>query len=452
MEDPAACPYKFQKGEKVRSGSKAVASVSGPDIEGISIHIPDQSIFGLSQEYLRRSEEIDELEKERDSRKRGTKEWSQTQARLIQAMERLRSWMDGTLYSRAAKKYAREIEGEMKAAREASAQRFGLAKASIKAVDVPEEFTRVAKEVYGDAVVFRWQESQHARIAFREDLGVERIRALLELVENLIEGFRVLFVDPYIAEDFEDYIPEERFVEWFFGPEDIATFEPFCLKYYGARFPEGPSKEARMRLTGHNTRRAKVFIGMWRIGEQNDLEGIVAHQMGHHLVNVHYNQDRAADVADWLYEGVGNWLSLEYLGRNNVQCIDFQPAKYTKKAADNSEETGLFMGTADTYHRLALAKGPPIDQLALRQLSDFDDPAVAKSFSVFNYVAKTQGEKGQRWLRNCCVAAGARKSFISQWRKYSEELFQVTGVDVFKKINDDWSRFAEEQSGELRRK
>ncbi len=447
MNNPKVCPYKVQKGEKVRNGANAVVAINGPDIKGISIFIADQSLYGLSKEYGRRDDEIDDLKKERDACKKGTPEWTAKQTSLIQTMERMKSWLAETLYSRAAKKVAREIETEQKAAKEARSQRLANAKASIKDGQVPEDMVRVAKEAYGDAVTFHAQESQHCRMIYREEIGDERVKALLELAENVIEGFRVQFVDPYVAEDFKDFIPEDLFAEWYFGPDDVNQNEQFLKKYFGISF-EGPHRDRLLKAAGHPARRGKVNVHCWRVGEQGDLEGMITHNLGHDLVNIHYNQDRSNDVADWLYEGVGNWLSLEYLGRNSVSCFTFDTAKYAKKAKENSgDESGLLLGTADIYHRLALEQGPELDALAIRKLAEFEDPDVAKGFSVFNFIAKTQGEKGQRWLRACCNAANVPGSFIAQWRKRSEELFQVTGADVFKKINDDWRKFAQEQIG-----
>jgi hypothetical protein len=448
MDNPRACPYKLQKGEKVRSGGKSVVVINGPDIKGITVFIRDQSLFGLSKEYARRDDEIDELKKERDALKRGSIEWRAKQTALVQTMERMKSWLAETLYSRAAKKVAKEIDAEVKAAKDANAQRLVEAKASIKMVPAPEDLVKTAKEVYGDAAVFHCQESQHARMIYREEVGDDHVKSVMELVENVIEGFRVQFVDPYIKEDFKDYIPDGLFIEWYFGPDDIAQNEQFLKKYYGITFDPDPGRhEKQAKAGGHGSRRGKVYCDQWKVGEQHDLEGMVTHNLGHHLVNIHYNQDRANDVSDWLYEGVGNWLSLEYLGRNSVNCFSLDIAKYAKKAKDGNDESGLLMGTADIYHRLALEQGPALDALAIKKLVDFEDPDVAKSYSVFNFVAKTQGEKGQRWLRACCNAANVPGSFAAQWRKKSEELYETTGVDIFKKLNDEWAAFANEQIG-----
>jgi len=177
------------------------------------------------------------------------------------------------------------------------------------------------------------------------------------------------------------------------------------------------------------------------------MEGVVAHAMGHHLVNLHYNQDRRSEVGPWLNEGVANWLSLEYLGRNSVQCVSFDVGKYAKKRETETGESALRQGTADIYHRLALDEGASIDVLALKPLSEFADPDIAKSYSLYNFIAKTQGEKGQRWLRTACNAAAVPGQMIPQWRKKSEEIFEVSGLDIFKKVNDEWVAFAKELIG-----
>ena len=451
QDSPRTCPYRIDKGEKVKVGSKSSVSLKGDDIKGIGFFLADQSLYGLSKEYARREDEIDDLKKQRDASKRGTAEWKTKQTAIIQTMERLRSWLDQTMYAKAAKKVEKDIESEVRAAKDASAQRFELAKASIKLVPVPEDLVAAGKEIYGEAVVFHQMESLHCRIIYREEIGDEQVRGLLELAENLIEGFRVQFVDPYVADDFKDYIPDEMFTETYFGPDDVKQNFDFLKKYYGytiqGQTPE--ITEKRKNAAGHEIRRSRApnYVYMWR-AEQIDFEGAIAHNMGHALVNIHFNQHRANDVADWLYEGVGNWLSLEYLGRNSVQCINFDVGKYARKErGSETDETNLLTGTADIYHRLALEEGPTIDSLAIKRLADFGDPDVAKAFSVFNYVAKTQGEKGQRWLRACCNAAGVSSTFAAKWRKASEEIFEITGMDVFKKIADEWKAYAEEQIG-----
>jgi len=449
MDNPRACPYKVQKGEKVKAGGKATLSFPGADVKDIQFFIQDQSFYGLSKEYGRREDEADDLRKERDACKRGSAEWKTKQTALIQTLERLRSWLDETLYTRTAKKVAKEIEAEEKASKDAMAHRLEDAKASIKLVPISEDLTRVAKEIYGDGVVFHQQESLHCRIVYREEFGDERVKGLMELAENLIDGFRVQFVDPYVKDDYKDYMPETLFAEFCFAPDDPKQYEEFMKKYYGVTLePKTVEWLNAKKVSGTPFRRSKLYVRPSATSEKHDLEGDVAHGMGHMLANIHYNQDRPNDPGPWIFEGVANWISLEYLGRNSVQCVTFDVAKYARKArGDNADESGLLQGTADLYHRLAIEEGPPIDALAIKSLAEFQDPDVAKSFSIFNYLAKTQGEKGQRWLRASCNASSVPGQYIPLWRKKSEEIFGITGEDVFKKLNAEWQRFAEEAVG-----
>lgn len=450
MDNPRACPYKVVKGERVKSGSKATVAVNRDDIDKLATFLADQSFYGLTKEYGKRLDEADDLKKQRDGLKKGTPEWKAKQTALIQTLERLKSWLDSTIYGKASRKIKREIDSEMKLAKEANAQRLELAKQSVKLVPTPEDLTRATKETFGDAVVFKIGESQHIRIVYREEVGDDRVRQLLELGENLIEGFRVQFIDPYISEDYKDYLPDGMFVEYCFAPNEIGPYINFMAKYYGFEVGERSQQWLHdKKITGTPFRRgtAPSYIDAFVIGEGTDLEGSVAHQMGHHLVNIHYNQDRSSDIPDWLLEGVGNWISLEYLGRNSIQCVNFDVGKYARKRETETDESALRQGTADIYHRLALEEGPAIDVLSLRKLAEFTDPDVAKSFSLFNYVAKTQGEKGQRWLRHCCNTSAVPGGFIPQWRKKSEELYEITGEDIFRVLNDQWYDFAAELVG-----
>ena len=450
MDNPRACPYKVVKGEKVKTGGKSTVSFPGADVKDIQFLIQDQSLFGLAKEYGRREDEVDDLRKERDACKRGTAEWKTKQSSLIQTLERMRSWLDQTLYSRAAKKVAKEIDAEEKAAKDAMAHRLEDAKASIKMVPPPEDLVRIGKEIYGDAVTFHVQESTHIRIIYREENGDERVKGLMELGENLIDGFRVQFIDPYVKDDYKDYLPDQLFSEFCFAPDDPAQYEQFMKKYYGVALNEHQVQWLKeKKISGTPFRKGKIYVRPAATAEQSDLEGDVAHGMGHNLANIHYNQDRANDPADWIYEGVANWISLEYLGRNSVRCVNFDTGKYARKGrGDNADgENSLLTGTADIYHRLAIEEGATIDALAIKGLAEFGDPDVAKSFSLFNFIAKTQGEKGQRWLRACCNSAAAKDKFIPTWRAKSEELYEVKGEDVFKKLDAEWKRFAEEQVG-----
>lgn len=450
VENPKFCPYKVVKGEKSSAGGKTSIQIAGATVKSISYLIKEQSLWGLTQEYLKRLNDIDGLKKQRDAASKGTQDWNRKQATLIQAMDRMKSWLEQTCFAKAGEKYGKEIDKEIKAQKEAKDQRLALAKASIKMIPTPEEVAHAGKEAFGDAVVFHQQDSQHCRIIYKEEIGDERVKGLLEFAESVIDGFRVQFVDPYVAEDFKDYIPDDLFAEWFFGPDDIPGYKVFTNKFYGIQWEKDPHAEERIKSGGHYERRGKApsYCNSWRIGERTDLDGIIAHTLGHYLVDIHYNQNRNNDTGAWLHEAVGNWLSLEYLGRNSVTCSEIRDLEYAKSLLPKGEESGdLLKGTADLYHRLALDKGRSLDALCKLKLVQFEDQDVAKAYSLFTYVAKALGEKGQRWLRACLNAEAQENTFLKQWRQKSEEIFGITNQDVFKYIDEQWKKFAEQQVG-----
>jgi hypothetical protein len=451
VENPKFCPYKVVKGEKSSAGGKTSIQIAGATVKSISYLIKEQSLWGLSQEYLKRLADIDGMKKQRDAASKGTQDWNRKQATLIQAMDRLKSWLDQTCFARAGEKYTKEIDKEIKAQKEAKDQRLANAKASIKMTPTPEEVAHAGKEAFGDSVVFHQQDSQHCRIIYKEEIGDERVKGLLEFAESVIDGFRVQFVDPYVAEDFKDYIPDGQFAEWFFGPDDVPGYKTFTNKFYGIQWEKDPHAEETLKRTmGGGARRGKdpSYCRFWRIGEHADLDGMIAHNIGHILVDIHYNQNRNNDTGAWLHEAVGNWISLEYLGRNSVTCVEFRDLEYAKKLLPEGEQSGdLLKGTADLYHRLALDKGRAIDALVKLKLVQFEDEDIAKAYSLFTFVSKSQGEKGQRWLRSCLNAEAQENTFLQQWRKKSEEIFGITNQDVFKWVDAEWKKFAEQQVG-----
>jgi hypothetical protein len=450
-ENPKWCPYKVSKGEKSSAGGgKTSVQIAGQNVKSIGYLIKEQSLWGLSQEYVKRLGDLDGLKKARDAASKGTQDWNRKEASLIQAMDRLKSWLDQTCFAKAAEKYGKEIEKEVKAQKEAKDQRLANAKASIKIVPALEEVVHIAKEAYGDSVVIHQQESQHCRIIYKEEVGDERVKGLLEFAETLIDGFRVLFIDPYIAEDYKDYVPDGMFVEWCFVPDDIEGWKKFTNKYYGEDWAADKHAEERLKGTGLYVRRGKEpsYQDPQRTSERADLDGIIAHTLGHHLVDIHYNQNRNNGTGAWLHEAVGNWLSLEYLGRNNVTCTEFRDLEYAKRLLPEGEKSDeLLKGTADLYHRLALDKGRALDLMCRLKLIELEDADIAKSYSLFCFVAKTQGEKGQRWLRSCLNAEAQPNTFVQQWRKKSEEIFGITNQDIFKVMDELWHKFAEQQVG-----
>src|SRR5262249_41655689 len=142
IDNPKLCPYKSVKGEKSSAGGKSSVRIQSHDVKDIQYYMKDQSLWGLTQEYNKRLAAIDELRKTRDSAAKGSPGWTRKQALLIQGMERLKSWLGETIYAKSGEKYAKEIDKENKAQKDAKEQRLANAKTSIKMVPTPEAITK----------------------------------------------------------------------------------------------------------------------------------------------------------------------------------------------------------------------------------------------------------------------------------------------------------------------
>jgi len=92
---------------------------------------------------------------------------------------------------------------------------------------------------------------------------------------------------------------------------------------------------------------------------------------------------------------------------------------------------------------MAIEAGAPIDKLVLKTLFEFGDGDLAKSWSFFDWIAKRGGREGQLLLRSCCDKARTRPTFIKDWRSKAEEIYEVSGADVFDVLDKRWKEFAQ---------
>ena len=106
-------------------------------------------------------------------------------------------------------------------------------------------------------------------------------------------------------------------------PDDDVAFEKMWEEYYHRSW--GANRERRLQSKGTSALRSQApyYLSYWRIQDRTDLEGTVAHRLGHSLADMHYNAGRRNGIQDWLQEAVGYHLSFEYLGRNSVTCFAF---------------------------------------------------------------------------------------------------------------------------------
>jgi hypothetical protein len=445
-KDPGKVPFKIDGDSRKVTNGKCKVGISTDDVVGFTFYSREGSLVGLAKDFADRKGSVDEFLAARDAKAKGGPEWMAQHQRMLQQMERLLAWLQSGLFPDVVGKYEKEIARERKVvAAEAVTARREAAKASAKAVELPEELTRVAASI-DPADKFAMQESRHCRIIYRDAIDPARVHELLVMAEEMIDGFRVDFVDPYLDETYEDYIQEECFAEWFFAPDDIPKSERYMTTYYKMGF-DPKRKEEILADAGHGTRRSfnPSYVYFWRTNDTSDLEGIVAHNLGHMLASVHYDRRKIGMGQDWLEEGVGLYLSLEWLGRNSVNCKGFaEPGRYVHKNDKKGGERTFQMGLRDWYNSVALESGAPIDKLALKTLYEMNDGDLAKSWSMFDWIAKKTGKEGQSFLRAGCATAKLGKTkFIAEWRAKAEEILGITGKDVFDVVDARWKEFAQ---------
>jgi hypothetical protein len=427
-----------------------VVQFSGDDFPVVKYVDALQTLHGLATEYAERQSEIESLRARRDAGEKGTNAWFGPHGMMLARLDRLQTWLINMGYPAAAQKLERTIKKEKsEVSKEAAAAREKTAMSSIKKGEVPPKLIEASQSITGGRAKFGVVESQHLRIIYVTDLPDSAADGAIRLGEEVIESFRKDFVDPYRDDAFRDYIPDGRFQEFFFGPDNDDAYKRFREEFYGQSWEKNRLEDRlKMRGTRMRTRRADAdHIAYWRLNEERDIEGIITHTLGHVLVNYHCARGAMNASQDWMEEAAGYYVSFGHLGRNAVTCFTWHEPTYAKPAEKEGEKT-VQEGLRGYFNELALSKGPKIDALAVRTLADMTDADFAKAWSFFDYVVLQLGKEGQYWLRNTCMAAQSEKQseFMRRWRAFSEELFPVdAGADVFTMIDDKWRAYAQER-------
>jgi hypothetical protein len=444
MSDPAKpsnVPYEMKGAAKVAAKGGKTLSIPGDVIQRIGYVDRFLTLAGVSEEYERRVGLLKELRAERDAIKKGERAWFHVHGRVI--LDGLSSWLTQMGFAPAAKKHKADLERERKVvAKEATAAREKAALASVHAVETPDHLTEVAATLLGGKTKYNVRESMHGRIVYPTDkISDGQAEHALQLMEQLIEGFRRKFVDPYLDENYPDYIPDEVFGEFFFSHNTDEAYVGFFKDYYGLSFGNDHYEE-RIKMGGTFARTRDGYLNYSRIMDQDDLDGRVAHVTGHWLAELHYAGGGFGAHHDWLQEAVGYYLSFEYLGRNTLTCFNWNTGGYAKAAEKEGEKT-VQSGQKGNFNDIALKIGPTFDQLVLKGLADFNDADLAKAWSFYDYVAKKLGRKGQDFLRQICMsAARSGKGYLERERAMLEEWFDVKGRDVYGYLDERWKEYA----------
>jgi hypothetical protein len=444
--DPSKVPYKMENGEPVALKKTSIVTINGKYIDRLSVMMRSETIETIAREYRLRNGRVEELMAARDSYEKGSVEWFAQHNLMLGGYERLISWLESVSFTELAEKTEKDyLKEAKKVAEEATRMRAQRALDSVKMIGTPDELAKAAQASGADKYHFKIQESQHMRMVYlTERISDAQAAELLAFGEKVIEGFRNQFVDPYVSEAFTERVPDGLFQEFYFGPEEVAFHEQFCPAYFGISWGTPEQKARSFESTGNRKLRGTEprLLDLWRLPQNEDLEGIVAHTLGHSLADYHFNGDPAGMEQAWIEEGLGYYLSFEFLGRNSVTCKEFRETIYVNdKGKEGYKEAQ--MGYRDILTAVALDEGERIDRVMLKRLVDMENPDLAKSWSFLEYLARQGGLTGQRWMRAACEAARNRGTFLEGLRKFSEEIFGVTGEDVFKVMDDRWRKYAE---------
>ena len=454
---PEDAAYYFLDGEKHATSKKNRLVIQGTHIEGIGIMMRDESLAGLSKEYVLRTAQIEEFRDDRDRFDKGTTEWNSRHARLVSALEKLRMWLESTAFPGALKKIDKQIKKEKKYSTGHIEVRAKAALDSIQQMDTPEALTNISTDQFEGAHKFRAQESMHLRIYYVDEFTDEQVRQALVIGEEVIEGFRNTFVDPFLSETYEDEIPDTIFHEFLFVPDTDEAHMAYSGGFWNVDWTR--DREKRLELSGGVTIGMGTFRSFWR-NSQLDLPGIICHRLGHALASLHYGEGNVRYLPqDWISEGLAYHISFEHLGRNSVTCkaLNHDNPEYVKREFEPKEEGEKTMGTGrrDTYNEIALQFGRPIDQLALRELFEMDDADLAKSWSFFDYVLRKEGYEGQLWLQAAGKYSKDKKTFIQKWREAAALALGIDQREAFRDVEKRWRAFAsgeQDTSDKVRKK
>lgn len=412
-----------------------------------------QTLAGLREEYMRKKARVDALHNELKRKKLGSPQWFEVHRKLVGGMDTLAQWLEATLYEPAAQKLRREMRKVVATAKgEASQTRLEVARAALADYPIPEKLLETCRRAGHGNLTWHGRQTQHLRIVSTDEISPELQQRALETGETIIEGVRSSLVDPLLGAGDRDPIPAGLFKEYYFCLDNTALKVALYEGYFGKNI--GTPRERRIKLHGHSSRGGIDgcdYMELWRRRDDLDLEGVVAHGLGHSLANAIYNLNRSSPVPSWLAEGFAYWVSYEFLSRNSVTCFAFSMPRYAKQA-DKEGVKVVEMGARESFNHLALRKGPPLDQLLRMKLVEMSTADLCKAWSFLDFLLHEHAEKADGFLKSAChTMRSDGRMDLEVFRKRAQQLFPVEqGADVYRHLDRIWREFA--TTDQLRRR
>ncbi|HYC78484.1 MAG TPA: hypothetical protein VEI02_12730, partial [Planctomycetota bacterium] len=404
-----------------------------------------QTLTGLRDEYLRKKTEIEAKRKQLASLKMASPEWFELHRTLLTDVDALCGWLRSTIFSAAAAQWEKAYGGELKkAGAAASKSRLEESKKIAPFTDLAR-LEAVCHEAGKGGVKWHARQSKHIRIIAHTGIPIESVNNALTLGERIIEGFRTDFIDAFLEPEERDPIPEEMFEEYLFTPEDHDLGAVLWETFYGKKIGEPREKVYKLNRRGRGGRADFVHL----CKTETDLDGFVAHTIGHDLADLAFARGQACPA--WMGEGFGYWVSFEHLARNSITCFAFSMPTYAKAA----EREGLKQteeGMRAAFLALALSKGPSMSDLMQTPLVSMEAPDLAKAWSVIDWLVTIERKKLKPFLVGACESEKDGRTNIESFRDDAMKVFDVTSGDVYVQIDEIWRRFAASGGGESKKK
>lgn len=448
VADPAKPDAPLYDGED-KDGRKKVAEgrrvvVDRKDFKLTTVWDNVQTLTGLRLEYVRKKAEIDEKRKQLGALKLGTPEWFELQRATLVDVDGLVGWLKTTGFDAAAAIWEKQYGAEIKKAGGAASKTRLEESKRVAKIDVPEGLVESTKAAGKGDQKWHAKSSRHVRMIAHGEVEGGRLDAALVTAERIIEAFRLDFIDPYLGPDDTDPIPEEVFVEYLFCPDEDAFCTHLWEKYYGKQCGEPRDQTTKMNHRGQG---GPGFLSLAKNGSGGDLEGWVAHTIGHFLGNRAFNGDQ--DMPAWCGEGLAYWVSFEHLSRNSVTCFAWSKPEYARKG-DPQGEKRVEEGMRAAFTSLALTQGPSMSDLFMTPLASMEPQHLAKAWSVIDWMFEKERPRLRQFLRAACAAHDRGRTQSEKLRPTAMEIFEVKSGDVYVDLEEKWRKFATSTGGEAR--
>jgi len=433
--DPEDVAYRLEDGvRRARKGQRRV-EIEVADVRALRLVGGRLPAWVLAQELGRRERLRKALEARRDREPAGTPAWLALQRELVDRLRSTQRLLRVHGFDPAADAREKDVARALRGLGPWPAeQRLAAVRASPRRVDTPAALVAAAQEISGGADVFTVHASTHLRIVQDGRLGEARALELLGLGEEVLEGLTRAVAE---AHGCARELPARVFAEFWFGPDGDDAYRRYFERYYGLDWGEGSVRARRLEASGTYPVRSEApeLLSYYRAGRERDPLGLVAHRVGEHFAQVHFEEllERGPSPRslDWVTESFGLHAALELLGTSTTSCTSF--LERSLGAEEEARRRDPYENPAEVW-RARASGGRPVGTLVAKDMAELTGADVAYGRWVL-IAAEAEGEPGlapevlHRVLHALGEAARTPETFLARWGAALAELLEVQEGD-----------------------